>query len=97
MTDGRTRVWRQPNAAYDASNIQETIPFGGGSVMVWGCVSHDCKLDRVTVQYNLNRPRYQREILKTDVVPHRDNIALATKPLFMDNNALSHSLASMKP
>ena len=37
-----------------ASNIKETIPFGSGPVMVWRCISHDCKLDLVTVQGNLN-------------------------------------------
>ena len=39
------RVWRQRNTAYSQRHIQETVPFGGGSIMVWGCVSHDCKLD----------------------------------------------------
>ena len=50
-----TRVWRQPNTAYAASNIQETIPFVDGSVR--GVISHDGKLDLVTIQSNLNRPR----------------------------------------
>ena len=35
-------------------HIAEIIPYGGWSIMVWGCVSHDCKLDLVTtVQENL--------------------------------------------
>ena len=50
MTHCRVRVWRQRNTAYSQRQIQETVPFGGGSIMVWGCVSHDCKLDLVTVQ-----------------------------------------------
>jgi transposase len=44
----------EPNTAYDEGNIVETVPFGGGSVMVWGCVSYDCKLDLITVKGNLN-------------------------------------------
>ena len=43
-------VEKDSNAAYAASNIQETIPFGGGSVMAWGCVSRDFKLNLVTVR-----------------------------------------------
>ena len=85
MTHGRTRVSRQPKAVYAASKIQETIPFGGGAVIVWGCVSHDCNLDLVTVQSNLNGSRYQRDILETDVVSHFDNHTFATRPVFMDN------------
>ena len=33
VTDDRMCVWRQPNTA--ERNIVETVPFGGGSVMVW--------------------------------------------------------------
>ena len=54
VTNGRVRVWRQPNTAYAERNIVETVPVGGGSVMVWGCVSYDCKLDLITVRGNLN-------------------------------------------
>ena len=41
------------------------ILFGGGSLMVWECVLHDCSLDLVTVQNILNGPKYQRDILET--------------------------------
>jgi hypothetical protein len=53
VTDGRMRVWRHKNTAYTPRNIQPTVPYGGGSVMVWGCISHDCKLDLDTIQGNL--------------------------------------------
>ena len=53
VTDGWMRVWRHKNTAYTPRNIQSTVPYGGGSVMVWGCISHDCKLDLVTIQGNL--------------------------------------------
>ena len=85
MTLGRTCVWRQPNADYAASNIQETIPFDGDSLMVLGCILHDCKLDLVTVHSNLNRPRYEKDILETIVVSYFDSHALVTRPKFMDN------------
>ena len=50
MADGRILVWRQRGTAYAPRNIQETVPFGGGSVMVCGCVSYDCKIYLITVQ-----------------------------------------------
>jgi hypothetical protein len=46
--------WQQLNTAYAERNIVETVPFGGGSVMVWGCASYDCSLDLITVRVNLN-------------------------------------------
>ena len=41
VTNGRMRVWRHQNTAYTPRNIQPTVPYSGGSVMVWGCISHD--------------------------------------------------------
>ena len=90
MTDGRVRVWRQPNTAYAERNIVETVPFGGGSVMVWGCVSYDCKLDLITVRGNLNGQIYRQNILEASVVPHFDNHPLNARPVFMDSNARPH-------
>jgi len=89
-TDGRARVWRERGTAYDQRNIQCDVPFGGGSVMVWGCCSYDCKLDLITVPGTLNGLRYQNLILDGAVVAHFDNHALATRPVFMDDNARPH-------
>jgi hypothetical protein len=36
VTDGQMRVWRHKNTAYTPRNIQPTVPYGGGSVMVGG-------------------------------------------------------------
>ena len=42
VIDGRVRVWRHKNTTNTQRNIQPTVPYGGGSVMIWGCISHDC-------------------------------------------------------
>jgi hypothetical protein len=36
VTDRRMRVWRHKSTAYAPRNIQPTVPYGGGSIMVWG-------------------------------------------------------------
>ena len=76
--------------AYSQRNIMEQVPFGGGSVMIWGCLSYDCKLTLVTVRGNLNGDRYRTEILDRVVVPHFDNHPLNTRPVLMDDNARPH-------
>ena len=58
--------------------------------MVWGCISHDCKLDLVTIQGNLTGDQYIRDVLKPVVVPHFDNHPLSTRPVYMDDNARPH-------
>jgi hypothetical protein len=52
--------------------------------MVWGCISHDCK------QGNITGDQYIRDVLQPDVVPHFDNHPLATRPVYMDDNARPH-------
>lgn len=90
VTDGRTRVWRHKNTAYTPKNIMPTVAYGGGSVMVWGCISHDCKLDLITIRGNLTGAQYIRDVLQPVVVPHFDNHPLATRPQYMDDNARPH-------
>ena len=72
-------VWRHKNTAYISRNIQPTVPYGGGSVMVWGYISHDCKLDLITIQGNLTGDQYIRDVLQPVAVPHFDNHPLPAK------------------
>jgi hypothetical protein len=90
VTDCRMRVWRHKNTVYTPMNIQPTVPYGGGSVIVWGCISHEFQLDLVTIQGNLTCDQYIRDVLKPVVVPHFDNHQLATRPVYMDDNARPH-------
>jgi transposase len=53
--------------------------------MVWECISHDCKLDLVTIQCNLTCDQYIRDVLHPVVVPHFDNHKLAKRPVYMDD------------
>ena len=55
--------------------------------MVWGCISHDCKLGLVTIQGNLTGDQYIRDVLQPVVVPHFNNHPLATRTVYMDDNA----------
>ena len=71
-------------------NIQPIVPYGGGSVIVWGCTSHDFQLDLVTIQGNLTGDQYIRNVLQPVVVPHFDNHQLATRPVYMDDNTRPH-------
>ena len=54
-----------------------------------GGISHDCKLDLVTIQGNLTGDQYIRDVLQP-VVPHFDNHPLATRSVYMDDNARPH-------
>jgi hypothetical protein len=55
-----------------------------------GCISDDYKLDLVIMQCNLTGDQYIRDVLQPVVVPHFDNHPLATRPVYMDDNARPH-------
>ena len=76
-SDGRVRVWRRRGERFHPDCIQLRVAFGGGSMMVWGMVSLNCKSDLLTVNGNLNARRYRDEILAEQVEPHFDDHALA--------------------
>ncbi len=38
-SDGVKHVWRQPGEEYKGKCVLPTVKHGGGSVMVWGCMS----------------------------------------------------------
>src|SRR6266487_641611 len=49
-SDGRKWVWKKPGEDLSNRLVQGTVKFGGGSLMVWGCmlwdgVGYACKID----------------------------------------------------
>ena len=38
-SDGFKRVWQQPGEEYKDKCVLPTVKHGGGSVMIWGCMS----------------------------------------------------------
>ena len=76
------------NKAYTPGNIQATVPCVVGSLLISGCISHDCKLDLVTIRGNLTGEQYFRDVLKPVVATHFGNHALAVRPVFLDDNAM---------
>ena len=55
-----------------------------------GCISHDCKLDLGTIQCNLTGDEYIKDVLQPVSIPYFDNHPLATRPVYMDDNARPH-------
>ena len=87
FTDGRARVWRRRGGdPFQDNVVAETEMFGGGSVMVWSCFSHDHKLDLVVVRQTLTGQRYIDDILQPIVYPHF-RAHQAAHPIFQDDNA----------
>lgn len=87
--DGRTRVYRRRGERFRRCCIQTVVPFGGGSVMVWGGISGQGKTDLVVVDGNLNAQRYIDQILRPVLLPFLQQHNNRT--LFQQDNARPHT------
>ena len=75
----------------------ETDRFGGGSVMMWGCIAHGLKTPLIVVNGNLNAIQYRGRILRQCVVPfvqqhnltfQQDNAARVCRDFLAQNNVI---------
>lgn len=57
-SDGRFTVWRKTNEELLEKNVCPTVKHGGGSVMVWGCVSSKGVGNLDFVQGTMNKDQY---------------------------------------
>ncbi|XP_046563761.1 uncharacterized protein LOC124272605 [Haliotis rubra] len=71
--DGRARVYRRTGERQAACCVQEVVPYGMGSVMVWGGICGEQKTPLVIVNGNLTARRYIDDILRPTVLPFLRN------------------------
>ena len=65
----RLHVWRHVRERFADVNIVNTVPHGGGGVMLWAVISSGWRTQLHFIDGNLNTQRYIDEILKPIVVP----------------------------
>lgn len=67
-SDGRIWHYRQHGAPLTSRNVQPTVKHGGGSLMVWGCMSHFGVGNLVQIEGGLDSKLYCT-ILEEDLAP----------------------------
>ena len=63
--DDRTRIYRRAGERTAPCCVQETVPSGRGSVMVWGGICGQQRTDRIVTDGNLTAHRYINLVLAT--------------------------------
>ncbi|KAI4894222.1 hypothetical protein NFI96_027092 [Prochilodus magdalenae] len=87
--DRRDRLWRRHGECYAACNIIQHDWFGGGSVMFWGGISLEGRIDLYRPDHGtLTAIRHQDEILGPAVRPYAG--AVGPGFLLVHNNARPH-------
>ncbi|KAI4882978.1 hypothetical protein NFI96_015782 [Prochilodus magdalenae] len=59
-------AWRKKNTALQEKHLLPTVKFGGGSIMLWGCVASTGSGNLVKVEGRMDSNQY-RQILETNV------------------------------
>ncbi len=67
-SDGVKRVWRQPGEEYKDKCVLLTVKHGGGSVMVWGCMSAAGTGELQFIEGTMNANMYC-DTLKQSMIP----------------------------
>jgi len=83
--DASIRIWRRRRERFEANHIVPTRAYGGGSVMVWGGISMNHRIDLMILQPPV---RYINEVLRPCVIPMRRRIGHDF--ILMQDNALPH-------
>jgi hypothetical protein len=89
LTCPKYALWDSNPGLWLAKEQRSRLRFGGRRLLLLNDEAY-CKLDLVTTQGNLAGDQYIRDVLQPVVVPHFDNHPLATRPVYMDDNARPH-------
>lgn len=95
QSDGHSRVWRKPNTAYNEKNLKPTVKYGGGGVMVWGCMSAAGVGELVFIEGIMDKTVYL-SILKENVKKSAEKLNLPRSFTFQHDNDPKHSARIVK-
>ncbi len=79
-SDGVKRVWRQPGEENKDKCVLPTVKHGGGSVMVWGCMSAVSTGELQFIEGTMNANMYC-DILKQSMIPSLQHTEAEHDPL----------------
>lgn len=91
-SDGRVYVRRRMGEEYLPECVQPTVKFGGGNVMMWGCISCDGVGPLVKVEGRMNGNDYIK-LLSASLLPFMRS--MGPQYIFMDDNAPCHRAKSV--
>lgn len=88
-SDGRVNVWRKPNEELNIKNLRSTVKHGGGSVMVWGCMSAAGVGNLVFIDGIMDKNVYL-DILKKNLKQSAEKLGILNNFKFYQDNDPKH-------
>ena len=91
----RYHVWRKDGEAYSPKKKVQTLKFGSGSIMIWGCFSAN-GVSRVSVRDGKINAQKYKQILQENLMSSVESLELPSEYIFQPNNDLRHTDISRK-
>jgi transposase len=90
-SDGKQWVWKQAGEGLIRREIQQTVKFGGGNIMVWGCMGWNGVGRLAEVEGRMNAEQYVL-ILEDNLLPSMEESGIYWKDLiFQQDNDPKHT------
>lgn len=88
-SDGQTYVWRKPNTELQNKNLKATVKHGGGSVMVWACMSSSGVGNLQFIESTMDKNKYL-DILKSNLLQSAEKLGIREGFRFYQDNDPKH-------
>ena len=90
-SDGQQYVWERKGESLGERGIQETVKFGGGNIMVWGCMGWEGVGNMVEVEGRMNGEQYV-DILDNNLLQSMNNLLVDPEiAIFQQDNDPKHT------
>lgn len=94
-SDGRVMVWRKPNTEFKKQHVKGTVKHGGGSTMVWGCISAKSVGELVFIEGILTAKRYLH-LLKDNLRKSAEKMGISDTFHYYEDNDPKHASRLVK-
>lgn len=91
----RRYAWRQKNTEFEEKHLLPTVKFGGGSIMLWGCVASAGTGNLVKIEGRMDSTQYQ-QILENNVQESVTKLKLRRGWVFQQDNDPKHCSKSTR-
>lgn len=90
QSDGKVLVWRREGERYKMKNCSPSVKFGGGSIMIWGCMGYNGVGMMRIVDETMDRYSYVN-ILSTSLIESAEILGGSENFIFQQDNATCHT------
>lgn len=89
QSDGKVKVWRLRKERYKMKNCSPSVKFGGGSIMIWGCIGYEGVGMMKVVDETMDKFSYVN-LLSTCLVESAEILGVSENFIFQQDNAPCH-------